>query len=243
MQTLREHFPQLIVYPLSEQAITLQFGNTISADLLTQITTVNQLILEKPYPGLITTVPAYSTLTVYYDPLKVYQSDLDGLHCFQKVSNYILSLNIPNSQREITTQSPVIIPVCYGGDFGPDLEEVAAMHKLSAEAVINIHSTAIYTVYMVGFVPGFAYLGGMDKTLASPRKAMPRASVPVGSVGIAGEQTGVYPLQTPGGWQIIGCTPLSMFDATRTQPSLLKAGDRVQFEPIPASEFKSYQAT
>ncbi len=243
MQTLREYFPQLIVYPLNEKAITLQFGNTISANLLTQVTTVNQLILENPFPGLVTTVPAYSTLTVYYNPLKVYQSDLDGLYCFQKVSNCILSLNIPNSQKKITAQPPVIIPVCYGGEFGPDLEEVAAMHKLSVEAVIDIHSTAIYTVYMLGFVPGFAYLGGMDKTLASPRKATPRASVPAGSVGIAGEQTGVYPLQTPGGWQIIGRTPLSMFDATRTQPSLLKAGDRVQFEHISAREFKNYQAT
>jgi inhibitor of KinA len=137
----------------------------------------------------------------------------------------------------------VVIPICYGSSYGPDLDDVAAMHNLSSEAVISIHSAATYMVYMIGFVPGFAYLGGMHKVLASPRKATPRAAVPAGSVGIAGEQTGIYPLNTPGGWQIIGRTPLSMFNTHRTQPALLKAGDRVQFKPINTSQFKQYQFT
>ncbi len=241
MQTLREHYPHLTIYPLSENAITLQFGTGISVDILSQVTIVNQLIQEKPFPGFITTVPAYGTLTVYYDLLQVFKSNLDGLHGFQKVSNYLLSLTVPDHESTETMKPPIIIPVCYGHSYGPDLDEVAAMHKLSTDEVINIHSAATYTVYMIGFVPGFAYLGGMDKALASPRKATPRAAVPAGSVGIAGEQTGVYPLQTPGGWQIIGRTPLSMFDVTRNQPSLLKAGDLVKFEAITESEFKHYQ--
>lgn len=241
MRTLQEHYPHLTVYSLSENALILQFGISISADILSQVTKVNQLVQEKPFPGFITTVPAYSTLTVYYDLLQVFKSNLDGLLGFQKVSNYLLSLAVPDHQSTETAKSPIIIPVCYGGDHGPDLDEVATMHNLSADAVINLHSAATYTVYMIGFVPGFAYLGGMDKTLASPRKATPRAAVPAGSVGIAGEQTGVYPLQTPGGWQIIGRTPLSMFDGTRDQPSLLQAGDSVKFEPITETEFKHYQ--
>jgi len=241
MQTLREHYLNLTIYSSSEKAVTLQFGHDISADLLLQVTTVNQLIQNNPFPGLITTVPAYSTLTVYYNPLQVFKSTLNGLNGFQKVSNYLLSLNVPEHQSIITTKPPVIIPVCYGGEYGPDLDEVAAMHRLSPEAVVNLHSAGTYTVYMVGFVPGFAYLGGMDKSLASPRKSTPRAAIPAGSVGIAGEQTGVYPLQTPGGWQIIGRTSLSMFDAHRAQPSLLKAGDLVQFKPITVKEFNPYQ--
>ncbi len=241
MQTLREYYPHLAVYPLSENTITLQFGTSISADILSQVTKVNQLIQEKPFLGFITTVPAYSTLTVYYDPLQLFKSKLDGLHGFQKLSNYLLSLPVPDYQSAETNKPPVIIPIYYGGDHGPDLDEVATMHNMSDDAVINLHSAATYTVYMIGFVPGFAYLGGMDKALASPRKATPRTAVPAGSVGIAGEQTGVYPLQTPGGWQIIGRTPLSMFDVTRNQPSLLKAGDLVKFEAITESEFKYYQ--
>jgi len=242
MQTLRERYPNLVIYSLSEKAVTLQFGNTISADLLTQVTTVNLLIHQQPFPGFINTVPAYSTLTIYFDLLQVIKSNLDGLHSFQKVVNYILSLSVPAHPTDNTTNSPIKIPVCYGNELGPDLNGLATLHNLSPEAVIKLHSEITYTVYIIGFVPGFAYLGGLNQSLASPRKAIPRDAVPAGSVGIAGEQTGIYPLQTPGGWQIIGRTPLVMFDANRSQPSLLKAGDLVRFEPIATTEFDKYTA-
>jgi inhibitor of KinA len=242
MQTLRERYPDLAIYSLSEKAITLQFGNTISAALLTQVTTVNLLVHQQPFPGFISTVPAYSTLTIYFDPLQVFKSNLDGLRCFQKVENYILSLSVPAHHTENYSESLIKIPVCYGSEFGLDLNSLAALHNLSPEAVIKLHSEVTYTVYMIGFVPGFAYLGGLNQSLASPRKAVPRAAVPAGSVGIAGEQTGIYPLQTPGGWQIIGRTPLVMFDANRAQPSLLKAGDLVRFEPITTNQFEKYTA-
>jgi inhibitor of KinA len=242
MQTLRERYPDLVIYSLSEKAITLQFGNSISANLLTQVTTVNLLVQQQPFPGFISTIPAYNTLTIYFDPLQVFKSNLDGLHCFEKVENYILSLSVPAHHTENYNESPIKIPVCYSSEFGPDLIELAALHNLSPEAVINLHSEVTYTVYMIGFVPGFAYLGGLNQSLASPRKAVPRAAVPAGSVGIAGEQTGIYPLQTPGGWQIIGRTPLPMFDANRAQPSLLKAGDLIRFEPITITEFEQCTA-
>jgi inhibitor of KinA len=188
-------------------------------------------------------VPAYTTLSIFFDPVKVIQlQELPGKDCFEKVSGYLLSLekklkNTPAVQRDVIT-----IPVCYGGDLGPDINEVAALHNLTADEVISLHSSAEYKVYMIGFVPGFAYLGGLNDLLATPRKATPRSAVPAGAVGIAGKQTGVYPLKTPGGWQIIGQTPVKVFDANRPQPSFLKAGDRVVFKPIDMPGFNLLSA-
>jgi KipI family sensor histidine kinase inhibitor len=130
----------------------------------------------------------------------------------------------------------VAIPTVYGGQSGPDLEDVADLHHITPEEVVRIHSSGIYRVYMLGFTPGFAYLGGMDATIATPRLAKPRTKVPAGSVGIAGEQTGVYPLETPGGWRIIGRTSLRLFDPLADPPVYLAPGDEVQFVPVPAEE-------
>jgi len=225
------------VYALSEQAITIEFGQEINEDTLQKVTAFNQLIIQNPFPGFYTTVPAYTTLTVFFDPLQVIQSDLPGTDCFDKVSAYLTGLKNNRQDILITHPGTITIPVCYDGLFGPDIEEVASHTKLTPQEVISLHSKAIYKVYMIGFVPGFAYLGGMAEALATPRRATPRNAVPAGSVGIAGMQTGVYPLETPGGWQIIGRTPLKMFNADRPQPALLKAGDQVVFKPIDKSEF------
>jgi KipI family sensor histidine kinase inhibitor len=135
----------------------------------------------------------------------------------------------------------VTIPVVYGGEWGPDLEEVARLCGLSAIDVVRIHSAPLYRVYMLGFVPGFAYLGGMDERIAVPRLAVPRAKIPAGSVGIAGGQTGVYPLETPGGWRLIGRTPLSLFVPERNPPALLKAGDWVRFLPIAPEDWDRWR--
>jgi inhibitor of KinA len=237
MQTQAMVVPHFNVYALSEQAITIEFGLDINEDTLQKVTAFNQLITQNPFPGFYTTVPAYTTLTIFFDPLQVIQSDLPGTDCFDKVSAYLTGLKNNRQEILITQSETITIPVCYGGLFGPDIEEVAIHIKLTPQEVISLHSKAIYKVYMIGFVPGFAYLGGMDEALATPRKATPRQAIPVGSVGIAGMQTGVYPLETPGGWQIIGRTPLKMFNANRPQPSLLKAGDRVIFKPIDKPEF------
>lgn len=134
------------------------------------------------------------------------------------------------------------IPVCYGGELGPDLPEVAAAHGLSEEEVVEIHASADYLVYMLGFAPGFAYLGGLPKRIATPRRRTPRLSIPAGTVGIAGDQTGVYPIATPGGWQLIGRTPDPLFLPDAMPPALLRAGDIVRFRPISRAEFDRREA-
>jgi inhibitor of KinA len=229
---------QLKIYSLGEQAVTIEFGQAISEDILQLITNFHQLIGQNPFPGFYTAVPAYTTLSVFFDPVKVIQSgELPGIDCFEKVSGYILRLKATLKNTLASQNDIITIPVCYGGVLGPDINEVASVHNLTVDEVIRLHSSAEYKVYMIGFVPGFAYMGGLNELLATPRKATPRSAVPAGAVGIAGKQTGVYPLKTPGGWQIIGQTPVKMFDAAHSQPSLLKAGDRVVFKPIDMTEF------
>ena len=231
------------IYSISEKAVSVAFGNAIDEQILQRISNFNQALQQKPLPGMYSTVPAYTTLSVFFDPLQVIQADgLFGTTCFERVSGYLKQME--NTDNVQAIESDVItIPVCYGGEFGPDLEEVAALHHLSTDKIVELHTSAIYTVYMIGFVPGFAYLGGMPEVLASPRKATPRKAIPAGSVGIAGKQTGIYPLITPGGWQIIGQTPLKLFNADREQPALLKAGDKVKFEPVSLADFKTYQGS
>lgn len=230
-----------VVYSLSEYAVTVQFDDRIAADTLERIRSFNALLLQHPFDGFRTTVPAYATLTVYYNPLDVMQTDrLTGTDGFERVSNFLYGLGAQWAVTEMPPSATRSIPLCYGGVFGPDLDDVAHQLGITAMEVIALHSAATYRVYMIGFTPGFAYLGGMPEQLAVPRKATPRGKVAAGSVGIAGEQTGIYPLDTPGGWQIIGRTPLRLFDAGREQPALLKAGDRVTFEAIDHALFQSY---
>ena len=228
------------IYGLSEKSVTIGFGTTIDHDLLALITDFNHLLLQNPFSGLITTVPAYTTLTVFFDPLSVMLSDLPGQGCFEKVSAHLKKIAQTKSGKSSKIADKLIIPVCYGGDFGQDLLTVARTNKLSETEVIDIHTAGQYTVFMIGFVPGFAYMGGMDTGLSTPRKEVPNAKIPTGSVGIAGYQTGIYPMETPGGWQIIGRTPLKMFDVNRLQPSLLKGGDMVTFKAIGIKEFNAY---
>ncbi|QQL51400.1 5-oxoprolinase subunit PxpB [Mucilaginibacter ginkgonis] len=226
------------IYYLSEGALTVQFGNQISNQALANVQRLNNLVCQSPFDGLISTVPAYTTLSVFFDPVIVIADQaMQGVDCFEKVSNFIKERIAEKSTNAAGNFHTVEVPVCYGGDFGPDLDFVAKTNGLSADEVISIHHSAKYTVGMIGFLPGFAYLMGLDERLATPRKASPRKFVPAGSVGIAGSQTGIYPLDSPGGWQIIGRTPLTMFNAEGEQTSLLKAGDKVVFKPITRDEF------
>ena len=173
--------------------------------------------------GVRDIAPGYSTLGIHFDPL---QTDLAALE--QAIASESAALA---ALDEVAARDPIEIPVEYGGADGPDLDAVAAYAGCSVAEVIKRHSERIYRVYMLGFVPGFAYMGRVDPSIAAPRHRVPRERVPAGSVGIAGLQTGVYPVESPGGWQLIGRTPTVMFDADRTQPSLLKAGDLVRFVP------------
>ena len=230
--------PSFYIYFLSEKALTIEFGKVIDENTFKRITAFNLLLQANPFTGFKTSVAAYTTLTIYYDPLIVAYSSLKGINCFDKVGNYLIELN-----RDVIETVPVkpyriTIPMCYGGKFGPDLSLIAEQNHLNITEVIKLHSAAIYKVHMIGFVPGFAYMGGMDEKLATPRKSVPRAAIPAGSVGIAGNQTGIYPLVTPGGWQILGQTPLQLFNIDRLQPALLKAGDEVVFKAIDNQEFE-----
>ncbi len=218
--------------------MVLEFGQAIAPATHQLIQAFGQVLGQQPFAGLRECVPAFTTLTVYYDPLALFE--VSKALPYEQVASYLQSL-LPAAQAAAANYVPgplVEIPVCYGGEFGPDLGLVASYAQLSVNEVVNLHSAPEYLVHMVGFAPGFPYLGGLDARLATPRRAQPRPLVPGGAVGIAGVQTGVYSLPTPGGWQLIGRTPLRLFDANRTRPSLLQAGDRLRFVPVSAQEFQ-----
>ncbi|MFH1227315.1 MAG: 5-oxoprolinase subunit PxpB [Planctomycetota bacterium] len=204
--------------------LTVEFGNQISPELHLKVTRLLSALDQKPIPGILDLIPAYRSLHIQYDPLIIPPELL-----IQQIRA------VQTSAQEIKSSVPrtVKVPVVYGGQAGPDLESLAEHHHLTAQEVIRIHSEADYLVYMIGFTPGFAYLGGMPERIATPRLKTPRLNVPAGSVGIAGAQTGIYPVQSPSGWHIIGRTALKLFNPADNPPSLLRPGDRVRFIPAP----------
>lgn len=218
--------------PLGDSAVVITLGEGIHLDVHRRVKSLSSLLDARPFAGFIESVPAYNTLTVYYSPAAVYQAAGCDVLPYEKVTGYIRSLAEFISNESAAAGKTVEIPVYYGGEYGPDLEEVAALNGLTPEEVIDIHSSGEYVVYMIGFAPGFPFLGGMDERIAAPRKQTPRTKIPAGSVGIAGRQTGIYPLETPGGWQIIGRTPQELFLPDQSPPSLLQAGDTIKFVPI-----------
>jgi inhibitor of KinA len=227
------------IFPLGDAAITIDFGNRMDE-------TVNQTVIagflqlqKEPLPGMIEAVPAYSSLTLHYDSPALRKSVPPSQSVYDWVKEQLAQRLPALWQSGATTGKTVRIPVCYEEEFAPDLETLATERKLSIEQVIQIHSSKPYRVYMLGFLPGFAYLGQVDERISLPRKPQP-AMVAAGSIGIAGSQTGIYPFSSPGGWQIIGRTPLLLFDSTIEEPSLVKAGDTVQFYPISQHEFANH---
>lgn len=221
------------IYSLGEQAVTVRFGQAIDDNIHRQVLTLAASLEEEPLHGLLDIVPSYCAMTVYYDLMA---TNYEEVH--QTLINRIRLLN---GKASTVTGKTVEIPVCYGSSYGPDLTALAARHQLSEEEVVRLHAEARYKVYMIGFAPGFPYLGGLPVKLATPRLDSPRSMVPAGSVGIADCQTGVYPLETPGGWNIIGQTPLKLFDPQQQPPSLLKAGDMVRFIPVSEQEFNELE--
>lgn len=186
--------------------------------------------------GVLDLIPAYTSLTLVYDLAALIKK-------FPGQSVYtIMETQLQQAARSIesymdTISNKLMIPVCYDLLLAPDLVALAEQHQLTVDEVIHIHTSQTYRVYMIGFLPGFAYMGSVDERIRTARKTSPRTTVPAGSVGIAGEQTGIYPLDSPGGWQLIGQTPLRLFDVTRANPCLLQPGDEVQFCPITLTEF------
>ena len=187
-----------------------------------------RLLQSEPVEGVRNLHPAYCSLLVKFDALRMRHEEVEAI--LQQYLGRLEEVKLPEPRL-------VEIPVCYGGEYGPDLAEVCAIHGMTAAQAVDLHSSAEYLVYFLGFVPGFAYLGGLPEALVTQRLAAPRKRVPTGSVGIAGNQTGVYPFATPGGWRLLGRTPMAMFRADREGLSLLSIGDRVRFTPISVKRF------
>ncbi|QMU29965.1 5-oxoprolinase subunit PxpB [Adhaeribacter radiodurans] len=233
--------PEISFYPLGDAAIVLEFGDHINRLLHGYIQAFTMYLDQHPFPGLVEYVPAFTTLTVYYDPWVVSQQGLRNP--YQTVAAYLAEMRSHvKAHPETPAAKTIEIPVCYGGKYGPDMDYVAQLHGLKPKEVIKLHTQTTYLVYMIGFAPGFPYLGGMTPEIAAPRKDKPRAKVPAGSVGIADRQTGVYPIQSPGGWQLIGRTPLLLFNPHRDPPSLLQAGDMIRFVAITEKQFEKKKA-
>ncbi len=227
------------IFPLGDSAITIDFGNSISKEINKEVMTRFSQLQQQPLPGTIELVPAYSSLTIYYDLPALKRIVYNHFTVYEWMKELLEEkLKIPLREK-IGNESLVRIPVCYEKEFSPDIEQLAALKNISVEEIVQIHTSIQYKVYMLGFLPGFAYLGEVDEKIAIPRKPQPQ-NVEAGSVGIAGKQTGIYPLVSPGGWQIIGRTPLKLFNPDNEMPTLLQSGDIVQFYSISKDEFKSY---
>lgn len=217
--------------PCGDRAVTVEWGSTIDERINRQVHAFARKVEALSHPAITEVVPTYRSATVHYRP---------EVLSYEELKQLLLSLT--QGGPEEAEELPVVeIPVCYGGEYGPDLLEVAQHCSLTPEEVIARHTAPTYRIYMLGFTPGFPYLGGMDPSIAAPRRKEPRIHIPAGSVGIAGEQTGVYPIVSPGGWQLIGRTPLRLFDPQREQPILLSAGAGIRFVPIDEETFRKME--
>ena len=230
--------------PLGDRAITIQLGSSIDEATHRRVRAVCARLDARPVPGMVEYVSAFASVAVHYDPARVPASEPDSeVDATSPYAQMAALLTAALSHLDDETLPPprtVEIPVCYGGTFGPDLDDVARLHELTPDEVVRIHAAGEYLVHMIGFLPGFPYLGGLSERIATPRRAEPRTVVPAGSVGIGGSQTGVYPIASPGGWRLIGRTPARLFTPEREEPTLLRAGDRVRFREISPEEFRQW---
>jgi inhibitor of KinA len=216
------------IQPLGDSALRVQLGEGIDPELNRRVRAACAALERAALPGVVEWVPSYTAVTLYYQPHVVR---------FQELSRQVESALASDPDAPAPPGKSVTLPVLYGGEHGPDLDFVAEHHQLSVDEVIDLHSKPEYLVYMIGFAPGFPYLGGLSERLATPRLEKPRLSVPKGSVGIGGSQTGVYSVDSPGGWRLIGRTPVPLYDPKQQTPALLEAGDRLRFRPISAAEY------
>ena len=237
--------------PLGDSAVVVTLGSSIDESTMVRVRSLSAALELERAAGIVDVVPAYTTVTVFYEIASVSSV---GMTPYERICRVIrdraaqVEHSWPDVVRANLGESSsngsvaiVEVPVCYGGEFGPDLEEVAQHAGMSAAEVIALHSNSNYIVHAVGFAPGFPYLGGLPEKLQTPRRATARTSVPAGSVGIGGKQTGIYPIASPGGWQLIGRTPLALFQPARNPPSLVRVGDHVKFRGITAGEFAAWK--
>lgn len=232
---------------LGDRALLLRLGDGIDAVLNARVHAVTRALHAAQLPGVTDIVPAYASVAVHYDPM-AWNASESGQSPGEQFAQRILAVAFSPGCSTASTQSAenkrtAEIPVCYGGEHGPDLADVARLAGLDESEVVARHVAGDYHVAMLGFAPGFPYLLGLDPTLHAPRRANPRTRVPAGSVAIGGAQTGIYPRELPGGWQIIGCTPLTLFDAGHDPPALFAPGQPVRFRVIDTKEFAKLQAS
>ncbi|QBB71397.1 5-oxoprolinase subunit PxpB [Pseudolysobacter antarcticus] len=230
---------------LGDSALIVRFGDRLDARINAQVHRAAALLAAANLAGVREIVPAYASLTVHYDPAFFSHDDSAQIDVspFARIGERLLVLLHDSRDEILQTTRLIEIPVCYGAEFGPDLADVAAHAGLSEAEVVALHSTSTYRVAMLGFAPGFPYLFGLNESLHLPRRATPRTRVPAGSVAIGGQQTGIYPGELPGGWHLIGRTPLHLFDAARASPALLAPADEVRFIAIDADEFAHLQTS
>jgi inhibitor of KinA len=224
----------MTIAPLGDSAVVISIGSGLDEALLASVRAIASMLECDPPPGTMDIVPAFATITMFYD-----LPNTGGFaHFCVEIEKRV---NKAGAIFSAAAARIVDIPVCYGGEFGPDLHDVAVHSGLNSPEVVTLHSGGNYVVQAIGFAPGFGYLGGLAKRIHAPRRATPRTLVPAGSVGIGGTLSAVYPFATPGGWNIIGRTPLKMFDPTRAEPAILHAGDLVRFRVITEEEFAAWR--
>jgi len=226
------HYDKPLYRIMGDRSLIVELGDKINPEINRKVSALTALLEGNPLDGLIDIVPAYRSILVVYQPLKTNVKTLkkwiDG------IQEKVMEIHPPEPET-------IDIPAIYGGKYGPDLEWVAQYHKITPEEVIRLHTVNTYHVYMIGFMPGFPYMGELPEGLETPRKETPRTAIPEGSVGIAQRQTGIYPVVSPGGWQIIGWSPLNLFNPNQDPPALLKSGNMVRFLQIDEEDFRNWK--
>jgi inhibitor of KinA len=230
------------IYPLGDAAACIDLGNTIDEEINKKVIAIREWLMANSFEGLKDIIIAYSSISVYYDPIIIKKKNHFQSTVFEVVKQKLETAFHESAIAGKTNENIIRIPVCYSNDFGVDIDFISKEKQISKEEIIQVHTSKIYRVYMIGFLPGFSYLGKLDEKLSIPRKMKP-ITVAAGSVGIAGNQTGIYPLVCPGGWQIIGRTPVKLFDYIGIVPIKICAGDYVQFYEINKEEFENYFGT